>query len=462
MITSHDSFRLIMSAIALRVRKLFRRYRIQLVLRLVLLVATSVGVWKLAESGESFQLAVALFLGIWWVSQIASIIRLAERTPRELQLFLESIRNDDLTPRISHQDRGALFKAISDGFEDVQRAFGELRTQREEQAHILDAVVRHVRVALIAFRNDGQIILINTAARRLLSIPAIRHLDHLERRDPRLREILTQLQPGVRSLVRIDRKERPLDLVVHPTRLVLDGQSHTLVSLQDIRHELEDREMDAWQQLTRVMNHEIVNSVTPIASLAESAVSKLSSMPEIPESVMGALSTIERRSAALVRFIDAYRSLAAVPRPRIERIVLQDLFHNLRTLLAATLPNHGIELITDIQPESLELDADPEMIEQVLLNLLLNSVEAFDGQTDPQITLSARTSHNGRPVISVRDNGPGVEPEALGQIFVPFFTTRPEGSGIGLPLSRQIMRMHHGTLSATSVPGEGAEFELRF
>lgn len=431
-------------------------------LRLLLQIATALAVWILVASGGSLRIAVAVVLGIWWIFQFVSIIRLTERTPRELRLFLESIRYDDLTLRIPHQDRGALYEAISDGFEEVQRAFGRLRTEREEDARILDAVIRHVRVALIAFRDDGQITLINTAARRLLTIPAVRHLNHLARRDAHLVESLTKLQPGVRSLLRVERKDRPLDLVAHPTRLILDGHSHTLISLQDIRHELEEREMDAWQQLTRVMNHEIVNSVTPIASLAESTSAQLSTLADIPENVTEALRTIERRSTALVRFIEAYRSLAAVPRPRIERISLRDLFDNLRMLLGATLPNHDVELTIDIQPESLELDADPEMIEQILLNLLLNAVEALDGRPDARITLAASTDHNSRPIISVRDNGPGVEPEALGHIFVPFFTTRPDGSGIGLPLSRQIMRMHHGTLSVSSSPGEGAEFVLRF
>lgn len=431
-------------------------------LRLLVLVATAVAIWILGNSGDSLYISVAVFLGIWGIFQIVSIIRLTERTPRELRLFLESIRYDDLTLRIPHHDRGPLFEAIAEGFEEVQAALGQLRTEREEQARILDAVIRHVRVALIAFRGDGEITLINPAARRLLGVPAVRHLEHLVRRDDRLAESLNQLQPGVRSLLRIERKDRPLDLVAHATRFILDGPTHTLVSLQDIHRELEDREMEAWQQLTRVMNHEIVNSVTPIAALAGSATARLSNISGVPDNVNEALKTIERRSTALVRFIDAYRSLTTVPRPRIERIALQELFDNLRTLLGATLPAHGIDLNIEIRPESLEIDADPEMIEQVLLNLLLNAVEALGEQTEARIMLSAETDINGRPVITVRDNGPGVEPEALGQLFVPFFTTKPEGSGIGLPLSRQIMRLHHGTLSVKSSPGEGAEFVLRF
>jgi two-component system, NtrC family, nitrogen regulation sensor histidine kinase NtrY len=444
-----------------------RRFRVQVAARALGVTATAgAAVVMFVWGGVAWTLPVgtALALTAW---QLAALVRYAERPVRDLLRFFEALRYDDLTVRSAADDRGPLFEAVAHGFDEVSQAFRLLRSEREEQAQVLQAVVRHIGVALVAFRVDGEVVLFNPAAKRLLGVPALRRVEHLARWSPALTDALGRLRPGERALVRVDRGERALDLAVHAAQVRLQGDPLTLVTLQDIRPELEEREMEAWQQLTRVLTHEIANSVAPIASLAATARERLAEAVRQADGdggavVQEALATIERRSRGLIRFVDAYKSLTRVPQPQVEVVPVAELLGGVRALLATALRGHGIELEVSVEPPDLEVAADPELIEQVLINLLLNAVEALAGREGARVRIAGRVGESGRPVIEVSDNGPGIEPEALERIFVPFFTTKPTGSGIGLSLSRQILRLHGGTLSARSAPGEETVFSLRF
>ena len=448
------------------IRRLLRRYRIQVLLRLVTIAATVGAVIWLLAAGATSWIAPAVLLALVVVAQVYGLIRYTERTPRDLLRFLEAIRYDDLSLGVSAQGRGPMFEAIADGFAEVSEAFQQLRSEREEQAHYLQTVVRHVGVALIAFRDSGEVALLNTAAKRLLGLPRLRHISGLATLSPRLAETLPALRTGERALVRVEHGDRAFDLAVHATHFRLAGDPHTLVSLQDIRSELEEREMEAWQSLTRVLTHEIVNSVAPIASLAGTANQLLhrddaganAGLPDARE----ALQTIERRSQGLIHFVESYRSLTKIPKPTFALFPVADLFGNVQTLLRTSMREQGVALAVEIDPPTLELAADEELIEQVLINLLLNAMQALEEQSDAQITLRARIGEAGRPVVEVRDNGPGILPEVRERIFVPFFTTKRTGSGIGLSLSRQILRLHGGTLTVRSTPGVETVFALRF
>lgn len=449
------------------IKRLLQRYRLQIALRLLAFGATAGAVVWLVLAGSSTWtgvLVLAVLLAMW---QGWALLRYVERTPRELLRFLEAIRYDDLSLAVGAHGRGPMFEAIADRFAEVTEAFRQLRSEREEQAQYLQTVVRHVGIALIAFRGDGEVALLNTAAKRLLGLPRLRHVGGLAALSPRLAEMLPRLQSGERTLVRVERGDRTLDLAVHATQFRLAGEPHTLVSLQDIRSELEEKEMEAWQQLTRVLTHEIVNSVAPIASLAATANQLLhrddagEGAPPLADA-REALQTIERRSQGLIHFVESYRSLTKIPKPTFALFPVAGLFGTVQTLLRTSLADKGVALDVRIVPPTLELAADEELIEQVLINLLLNAMQALEGQPDARITLRARIGETGRAVIEVHDNGPGILPEVRERIFVPFFTTKASGSGIGLSLSRQILRLHGGTLTVRSTPGVETVFVLRF
>ena len=257
-----------------------------------------------------------------------------------------------------------------------------------------------------------------------------------------------------------------LQLAVYATGFRLREQEYSLVSLHNIQSELEEQEMEAWQKLIRVLTHEIMNSITPIASLAGTVNGMLNGAGQVEDEtiddVRQALQTIQRRSEGLLRFVDTYRNLTHLPTPEFQILPVAELFDRVAQLMRPQLEEQGTSLAVEVEPRSLELTADAGQIEQVLINLLRNAAQALDGQQGGRIGLRARMDGRGRPLIEVSDDGPGIVTEALDKIFIPFFTTRQDGSGIGLSLCRQIMRLHRGTIGARSQPGEETVFALRF
>jgi signal transduction histidine kinase len=273
-------------------------------------------------------------------------------------------------------------------------------------------------------------------------------------------------------MVRVEEEDRTLQLAVRVSRFQLQGEPHALASIQDLRNELEEKEMEAWQQLTSVLTHEIMNSVAPISSLASTAHRRLQTADEngtvsddAAADVREAVDTIERRSESLINFVDAYRSFSDIPSPEYEVIEAEALLDDVHRLLRAQIEEQALSVSVSVDPPDLTLTADPDLLDQVLINLALNALQAVEDHSDRhrgRIELRAYVDRRSRPVIQVEDNGPGIPPDVQEKIFVPFFTTKEDGSGIGLSLSRQIMRLHGGSISVRSSPEEGTVFTLRF
>lgn len=446
------------------IRRVLRRHRVRLLLRLAALAGTVAAAAVLAWAGR---VGLAVAAGAAALAQLPGLVRFVERPARDLLRFLEGVRNDDLSVSFGHRGgQGPLLDALHEAFTDVSEAFRRVRSEREEQALYLQTVVRHVGVALVAFRDDGEVALFNEAAGRLLGLRRPRTLGAVAAGHPALAAALQEARSGGRALVEVERDDQPLTLVVHATRFQIGGAFYTLASLQDIRPELEEKEIEAWQQLTRVLTHEIMNSVTPIASLAATASDLLRDSSgdgaASTDGVAEALRVIERRCDGLVHFVEAYRSLARLPKPAFRIARAADLLGGVQALLRATAAERGVDLRCEVEPEGLELVADPELVEQALVNVVLNAIQAVEGRPGAWVRLRARSGPFGRPVVEVTDNGPGLLPEVREAIFVPFFTTKPGGSGIGLSLARQIARLHGGTLTVRSRPDEETTFAFRF
>lgn len=345
------------------------------------------------------------------------------------------------------------------------------RRERDSDYQFFRNIVQHVGIGLLTFKKDGAVQIINSAARKLLRVGQIQNISQLNDNSPTLVEAFQKLKTGGRELINLKIGDDTVQLSVFAIELTLRGEEIKLISMSNIQSELEEKEMEAWQNLVRVLTHEIMNSVTPISSLAVTVEEELQKQlkapaPEIKkdelEDMHLSLQTISRRSAGLIRFVKEFRSLTQVPQPRLGEIALRPLLEEMAVLHKKELSDRGIALLTKTEPVELTALADKNMIEQVLINLIKNAIQAFDEQTDKRIELSAFTSDKGRPVILVKDNGPGIDPEALEKVFIPFFSTKKTGSGIGLSLSRQIMRVHEGRITVKSNLGEGTEFLLRF
>ena len=444
-----------------------RRYRIQIALRVAALVATALGGVYLAL-GPGW-IGAAVVLGLALVVQGVWLVQYQEKVVCDLKRFLESVRYADFSQGYISEGRGPLFDDLSDAFEDVTDAFRSIRAEKEKQVQYLERVVRHVDVALIAYRADGRIDLINRAARRLLGTGLVRQVETLRDTSLGLVDALHTLGSGETEMIEIALSDQPpLQVAVSVSRFQLQGTAHAIASLHDLRNELEEKEMEAWQQLTRVLTHEIMNSVAPIASLAgtvqrrlEANGAALHENSEAATDVQEAAETIERRSRGLIHFVDAYRSFTDIRSPALELLSVRDLFGSVKRLLRTAINERGLDLSIDVQPDTLSVTADPELIEQVLINLILNAIQAVEEQPTPRIRLAAYIDRRSRPVLQVTDNGPGIPPDVREKIFVPFFTTKENGSGIGLSLARQIMRVHGGTISVQSEPG-ATTVTLRF
>ncbi len=340
----------------------------------------------------------------------------------------------------------------------------------DDVAQFFKNIVQHVGIGILTFNKEGAIQTMNTTAKRLLRVDKVEKLDDLREVDNSLVDSFLKLKTGGRELLRLKMGDETLYLSLYAIELTLRGEVMKLISMSNIQSELEEKEMEAWQNLVRVLTHEIMNSVTPISSLAGMVEGELEEKlnksdlilkKEEAEDMYLSIQTIGKRSAGLIKFVKEFRNLTHVPKPNITEVIVKDLLDEMAMLHKKELADHGIAISVDLSSHGLLIQADKTMIEQVLINLIKNAIQAFDAQLEKKIQLSAY-DNEGHVIISVKDNGNGIDADALERIFVPFFTTKKTGSGIGLSLSRQIMRQHGGQITVKSKLGEGTEFLLRF
>jgi len=435
------------------VRQRYRRRFRALVLIQVLLLAFTTGLcaWTILETGF---LAVPVIIGLLVVFQVAMLLRFVEAHVETLQDFFGAINHEDFTRRFVEDDLDAELK---EAFNRVLERFQGARAERDVQAGYLETVVRHVPVPFIAARADGSLSLVNNPARRLTGLSALHSLDQLAEMDPALPGHLRSLDSGSQQLIQVRLRGVPAELRVSVSEIRLEGGTERLYSIENLSGELTARESAAWRNLIRVLTHEIMNSLTPITSLAETTAGLIDDAAA-RDDVREAVQTIARRSEGLTNFVLRYRELLKVPVPDPADMPVQDLLQSTLTLLSAGLEDVDVSL--EVAPASLTVCADRALLDQVLVNVVRNALDAMRRVDSPRLDLSARLDF-GRVLIEIRDNGPGIDDETLGQVFVPFFTTKRDGSGIGLSLCRQIMTAHGGEIALESA-GEGTRVRLIF
>jgi two-component system nitrogen regulation sensor histidine kinase NtrY len=443
----------------------FRRLRVLAFLHvgLILLLSGLFGFFLFRTRTPAALALVGLLLAL----EVAALFRSIDRSNRDLARFFEAVKYGDFTQSFTPPSAGRSYRELRAAMTEVMQAFEKARLEKEEQAFYLQAIVRHVPIGLLVFQADGEVDLLNNAARRLLGVSQLKNVNALEAASPGLGASLLALKPRDRSLVRIERPDEQLQLALEASEFKLRARTFTLVSVQDIRGELEEKEVEAWQKLIRVLTHEIMNSMTPISSLAATAQDLLSKDgprgdQESWNDIDLALRTIGKRSQGLLHFVEGYRNLTRIPRPDFKFFPARDLFGRVSQLLQWPMGESGARFESSVKPDNLELLADPDLLEQVLINLILNAADAVRGREGALVGLSGYIDERSRPVIQVRDNGVGIPAENLDKIFIPFFSTKEGGSGIGLSLSRQVMQLHNGTISVSSKPGIGTVFTLRF
>ena len=399
------------------------------------------------------------------------MIYYVEKTNRDLNRFLLTIKHEDFSQTFLGLGLGSSFDDLKKAFNEIIQKFHRTRAEKEEHFRYLQTIVQHVGIGLIAFQSDGKVELFNTAAKRLLKLPSLKNIRDLNKISKPLMNTLLKMKTGQKALIKIHDGNEPSNLSISATEFIMREQNFTLVSLQNIQSELEEKELEAWQQLIRVLTHEIMNSVTPIASLASTVNETINfdaqtSQPELSEEsksdIEGALKTIQKRSEGLLHFVEAYRGLTRIPTPDFTNFSVLDLLERVHQLMQTEISKKKIQCKIEVVPKDLELTADSELVEQILINILKNAIQAIDRQPNGKIDLSSKINDRGHIIIQLEDNGPGIPKDVQDNIFIPFFTTKEEGSGIGLSLSRQIMRLHRGSISMQSKPNETTVFTLRF
>jgi len=400
---------------------------------------------------------------IYWVpgllltaGLLAELLHYLNRSNRDLTDFLAGLRYEDYNLAFGTQQVPASAGRLRQVFNQINRSFQQLSRQKEAQHLYLQNVLALVNTGILAFYDPhaapaatadppaapGDVRWLNESLKQLLGVPYLRNIQALARREAALYEALLALKPGESRLVRLHQQP-----------------------VLPVREALEENEAQAYQKLLRVLTHEIMNSVAPIASLADTLHQQLTAAPAagpLPVEMGRGLAVIRQRSEGLLHFTQTYRQLSQLPAATLRVVPVWSLFEHVLTLLEPTFVQRGLEPDVVLADPDLCIQADPALIEQVLINLLTNALEALQAQPAPQLRLAGYVQEPHRVVLEVADNGAGIPAALLEEVFVPFFTTKPTGSGIGLSLSRQIMQLHRGSLQVRSVGGVGSQFYLLF
>jgi len=454
---------------------MIKNFRIGVIFRVTFLTVT-LALWLYLIFQTQYYVTISLLFFVI-VFQVYRLIKYVERTNRKLTRFLNSIRYSDFSRTFTDRGLGTSFAELNEAFSRVIEEFKKERAKKHESYRYLQTVVQHIGIGLISFNQDGKVELINTAAKRLFDVPVLRTIGALKQISESLFEAVTNLKGGNRTLVRVPTDNETMQLAIYATEFRMHEEHYKLVSFQNIHSELEEKEMEAWQNLTQVLAHEIMNSITPIASLSDTVHMVLKHKAvsenghhiiddESLQDVKEALETINNRSHGLMQFVNSYRDFTQIPEPSFEVFNVQKLLQRVKNLNKGESEERGIPIEVTVDPETLEVTADPHLIEQVLINLTKNAFRALQEVKNGTIKLQSRLNDEGRVIIQVKDNGPGIKPENQQKIFIPFYSTEQPtsrgGSGIGLSLSRQIMRKHRGALSVSSNQKSGTVFTMLF
>ena len=451
----------------------FKSFRFQLVVRLALLIATVFLLTSLYYSESYFFTKFLVFLLL--AVQVYYLYSFLEKSNREIIHFLESIHYDDFTNTYPEKKSKSSRDLLYHEFNEILKKFREIRADNEAQHQYLRTIVQHIGIGIITFDNDGEVQIMNNSAKKLLNMKMIKNIRQISRQYPSLTETFLDLKTGGRDLVKITMdNEDEVQLAVYAIELSLREKAFKLISLQNIQSELEEKEMEAWQNLIRVLTHEIMNSVTPISSLAAMMETDLNdflnndtSIKEIKDETIEdfylSMKTIHNRSESLIKFVSDFRNMTRIKLPTLEFMSVKDIITHVLLLLKPDVDANHIHVEVSIAPD-LSINIDKEQIEQVIINIVKNAIQALTAgeKENKSLSITAMPYPTGGAFVSIADNGTGIDEEALKKIFIPFFTTKKNGSGIGLSLSKQIMRNHGGSISAKSQIGEGTEFLLKF
>jgi len=446
---------------------MFKNYRWHILWRVFLLFVTITTAAFLLVKGlylyEVFAIPVIIF-------QLADFFRFHKKAQEEVEQFVESVHYRDFSRYFDVKHAPLELQPLRKGFNEINSTFKVISKEKETQYQYLQKILELVDTGILSYEYDtGEIGWMNESFKKMMGIPYLKTIHSLEKRDAVLYKEVLALRPGENKVADITHDRSSFKVLLTATAFQTSGRIYKLVAFQNVSEALDETESKAWQKLLSVMTHEIMNSVAPISSLAATlknrlqlSVAGINERPDGLDDLELGIDTIKRRSEGLLKFAETYRNLNKITTPNFKKLYVRDLFENLHQLMQPTLQQKHIELEIILKDPELTVEADPNLVEQVLINLLVNAMEAVKDKTHARSVLSAFASSGNKVILKIADNGAGMSPEIVDKIFIPFFSTKKSGSGIGLSLCKQIMMLHRGNIQVQSVEGEGSAFMLQF
>ncbi|WP_266203026.1 sensor histidine kinase [Pontibacter kalidii] len=409
------------------------------------------------------------------LAQLWELAKYVTRSNNELARFLQAVRQRDFSQRFNERTTNSSLRQLHTAFNLINDTYKQLHIEKEAQFRYMQTILQMIDTGIMAVDEEtGEVEWVNEAFKSILHLPYLKSINSLEPRYPLLHEALQRIKPGESKLLKLKLQEVQAQLLLSATAFTMQQRPLLLIALRNVSATVDATETEAWQKLLRVMTHEIMNSVAPIASLADTLGRHLHLErekyelepekkldPELLQDTEEGISIIKKRSEGLLRFAHFYRNLNKSQELMLTTVYVQELFKSINGLMRPQLEAQGVEMTCHVTPPNLTLQGDVNLLEQVIINLILNAKRAVQGRPEPQVILAA-AQENGRTTIEVQDNGSGIPEELLESIFIPFFTSHKDGSGIGLSLAKHIMLLHKGSIQVSSEEGVGTVFRLYF
>jgi two-component system, NtrC family, nitrogen regulation sensor histidine kinase NtrY len=441
-----------------------------IVLRVFFIVLVSLLLAYFTLVNKSFRISIICIITISLLTY--NLISYLNSTNKKIRFFFDSVRNDDSNLYFPFEITNTPLKNLYQSMNKVNNQIQQLKIENSQQEQYFRTLLEHLATGIITYNEKGFILHSNSSAKQLLAMEVLTHLAQIERKDRKLFNAINSIKPFERKLVALADEKGEIQLSLKATSFKTNEAELVILSIQDIKNELDEKEIESWMKLIRVLMHEIMNSITPITSLSESLsnIYVAGGKPIVPENVtdktiattLQGLNVIKEQGKGLMSFVESYRKLTRVPEPEKCFFIVNDLLDRVKIIYNSLAKSETCKLSIVHANHSDEMYADQNLISQVLINLLKNAIEANENNNEAEVKIVAGHGAENNREICVIDNGPGIPEENIDEIFVPFFTTRQNGSGIGLSISRQIMRMHGGNLKVRSIPGKETVFCLSF
>lgn len=445
----------------------YKGYILKLFFRIFILIALILGLIYFIYQDKTTYI---ILLSFGFIIAIVNLYQFIKRRFSAIDDFFESVKYRDFS-RWFPEDRGPKdIRFLYTGFNEVNRTIKEINVQNETQYIYLQKILEMIDVGIIAYNLEtGDVLWLNDTFKEIIDFPSFKNIRFVESRKPELFNIIFETYNREPNSITITLQNERLKVLISDTIFQIKEDSFKLVVLQNIDNTLNKNESEAWKKLLSVMTHEIMNSIAPISSLADTLQRNLELNINNPkenslevEDLNAGIKTIKNRSLGLLKFAKTYRSLSKVTHLNLQKIEVSELFKNIELLMAPSIKAKNIDISFSLSSKRLQLEIDLHLIEQVLINLILNAKDACKNKVNPSIKIQALQTQNHNIIIKVFDNGSGIPKEIIENIFVPFFTSKTTGSGIGLSLCKQIMLLHKGKIVVQSKENEGTIFSLVF